>query len=744
MKNNLRLLLFFLWALPLGLVAQENTALTCADGIDNDGDGFIDCEDDDCVTLSDGGCATCLNDGSSFADYVIDYSPRCSFIEPANTIPENALGVSDFDVTRSDVTLGEGGSITLGFSNNLVINSGNSDPDVWVFEVGPQVEASRLELRPVNSATIAILEAENVPDEDNDGYYDFGNIAGSTSSLDIDSKLGNNYPAEALKFDAIQITDIPGTCSGSFPGADIDAVCALSSFDCTTSETELSSTICQGETFEGYFLTGVYVDTLTRQDGCDSIRTIDLTVLDGPTALVRGDSIGCAGDTLTLFTSSGVSYEWSTGETTDTIRRVVTMGMEIFVTVTNAEGCTRVGSVFQTVLSGVPDFTIDGPEEICQNGSAFYSVTIEEPSNYDFQWSDGTDGPPLTLFDPSEDTQLMVTVTNLSSGCSEVATRFIEILPLPTLDILGDETLCEGTSLDLTGESPETVDYLWSTGDTTQVITVALEQSTSISLTVRDGNGCEQSDTIDIEVLPQPTVSITGNRAICAGDPLQLAASSEEAQEYNWSTGDEGPIILIDPDSTSEVSVVVTDEAGCSGSDTVTVVVNPLPSVSLSSDLDTVCINDTAQLVGQPLGGTFSGPGVAGDLLLGADAGLGSQEIIYDFTDSLGCSNRDTIEVLVIEEGCITSIRSVDEPVLGIRISPNPFSDHLWLEWDTPVGDKEWQLQIHDLRGQLLYQQELPRAALQTQVAVPNLAAGLYLVQIRWGDTVYSTKLIRQ
>ncbi|HPQ21794.1 MAG TPA: hypothetical protein PK147_08080 [Saprospiraceae bacterium] len=25
--------------------SQENTATTCSDGIDNDGDGFIDCED---------------------------------------------------------------------------------------------------------------------------------------------------------------------------------------------------------------------------------------------------------------------------------------------------------------------------------------------------------------------------------------------------------------------------------------------------------------------------------------------------------------------------------------------------------------------------------------------------------------------------------------------------------------------------------------------------------------------------
>ena len=37
--------IFLLLILSVGLCAQENNALSCADGIDNDRDGLIDCDD---------------------------------------------------------------------------------------------------------------------------------------------------------------------------------------------------------------------------------------------------------------------------------------------------------------------------------------------------------------------------------------------------------------------------------------------------------------------------------------------------------------------------------------------------------------------------------------------------------------------------------------------------------------------------------------------------------------------------
>jgi len=215
----------------------ENNSIVCSDGIDNDGDGLIDCLDSGCFNLPNNGCQTCLEDGLSFADFVISFEQTCASNTRAN--PEAAIGVGDhmegtYVNSEAYVSLGEGGSITLGFNNNLIVNSGDSNPDIWVFEIGPLVEASQIELRPFDQKTIDILNLEGIPDTDSDGYFDFGVIAGSTSSLDIDS-IVMGYPYSELRFDAIQITDVPTVCEGNTPGADIDAVCALSSLviDCT-------------------------------------------------------------------------------------------------------------------------------------------------------------------------------------------------------------------------------------------------------------------------------------------------------------------------------------------------------------------------------------------------------------------------------------------------------------------------------------------------------------------------------
>ncbi len=216
--------------------SQENNSLTCSDGIDNDNDTLVDCDDPDCQNLGNDGCAIC-NEGITFADLLIEYESGCTL---ADANPEGALGVSDYPGGNNDIPefvfLGQGGFIKLGFTNNILTNSGDSNFDVYVFEVGAVVEATTLELRPADIFTQTELNSLNIPDMDEDGFYEFGSIGGSTSGFDIDNVM-SGYDQQALKFDAIKIMDVvDGSCSGDSPGADIDAVCALSSLTLSTDE----------------------------------------------------------------------------------------------------------------------------------------------------------------------------------------------------------------------------------------------------------------------------------------------------------------------------------------------------------------------------------------------------------------------------------------------------------------------------------------------------------------------------
>ncbi len=211
---------------------QENTALLCSDGIDNDEDGQIDCEDSECLNIPNNGCSTCFASGLSFADTVLCANITCD----VNTHPDafTTLGIADFLNVNGNtyLSLGEKGFICLGFLDNLLVNSGNTDPDLWIFEVGPAVESSQIDLRPFDEVSKMMLESNGIIDADGDGYYPFGIVAGSTSSIDID-QIASGFSFAELKFDAVKITDLFGDCEAlvTTPGSDIDAVCALSSIE---------------------------------------------------------------------------------------------------------------------------------------------------------------------------------------------------------------------------------------------------------------------------------------------------------------------------------------------------------------------------------------------------------------------------------------------------------------------------------------------------------------------------------
>jgi len=66
-------------------------------------------------------------------------------------------------------------------------------------------------------------------------------------------------------------------------------------------QTSVSSTICHGSNYEGYSATGIHIDTLIGYNGCDSIRTIDLTV--NPTQMTTLNEMICQGQSYTVGTS---------------------------------------------------------------------------------------------------------------------------------------------------------------------------------------------------------------------------------------------------------------------------------------------------------------------------------------------------------------------------------------------------------------------------------------------------------
>lgn len=161
----------------------------------------------------------------AFAQVVIGYDPLAGgggFPLREDVVdPEAALGPPDHMPTPplGTVSIGDGGTLTVGFEPCVMGTDLEPSPDLFVIEAGFDEQVT-VELRPTAGA-LDVLG----PWVEADGYVHLPPRADASSEIDLDAALPG-IPAEGLRFDAVRIRDVPGQGLETMetPGADIDAV----------------------------------------------------------------------------------------------------------------------------------------------------------------------------------------------------------------------------------------------------------------------------------------------------------------------------------------------------------------------------------------------------------------------------------------------------------------------------------------------------------------------------------------
>ena len=276
-----------------------------------------------------------------------------------------------------------------------------------------------------------------------------------------------------------------------------------------------------------------------------------------------------------------------------------------------------------------------------------------------------------------------------------------------------------------------------STASGVQLITVIVPGTTPVGtgyrirvvasdpITIGSDNGS------DIEIYPLPVVNQTTFASQCSnnGTPFALTGGSPSGGTYSGIGVSNGNF---DPSAAGPGSIniqyTVVDMNGCTNSASEIIVVNSPPTTTFATIPD-LCVSDAPYtLVATPAGGTFVGPGVAGDIFTPSVAGIGVWTITYDFTDANGCTGQSFQTVNV--DGCSGLNENTE---LKYSVFPNPAESNF-----TVVSEIEFdEIKLIDLNGRLLQTFNS-----NEQVDVTELSSGVYIIEMEYLGQRYSERLM--
>ena len=401
-------------------------------------------------------------------------------------------------------------------------------------------------------------------DLDNDGLYDDATGA----------SVSHNFGAAGSYVVGLQVTSDQGCQSTTNKSVTVDPMptVAFSVAEvCLGNQTELTaiSTVSSGQVTDydwelngNGFFDDASGDMITNQFSADGDYQIGLQVTSDQ---------GCVNDTFQLVTiapfpfvefeydnacqNQPVAFANQTNNVVGTITYDWTFGLEgtstefePTFTFTGAGpatvtliGVTSFGcpdtmtATVQVYPTPEADFTFT---EVCFGQTTSFTNQTDPKgstiSNYSWDFDDGNEGlgtnPTHQYF--QVDSFLVTLVAHTTNGCRDTVQHYVNVWPLPTPVITADGPVefCDGEDVVLT-VNPNGTPTLWSTGETTQSITV--DTTGLYEVLITDNHGCKGGTQILVYSWPLPTLSISNDTTVSLGEDVPLWVTG--ANFYDWT-----------------------------------------------------------------------------------------------------------------------------------------------------------------------------------------------------------------
>lgn len=564
------------------------------------------------------------------------------------------------------------------YSVSVLDSNGMTTSDAVNIIVRPQVSGSLTLTYPTicvgNNTSIGVNVTGDLPIlfEWNDGTT---SIIDTTYSYYV---TRNFSPSTTTSYTLTNITDING-CSASINDQVIINVNQLpvvsaSGLDtqyCASDATVSLTGIPAGGNFSGAGISGnnfdpniaspgqhnVYYE-YTDTNGCTDYDTLSTIVYANPTVGIVSvmKSMYCSNEPIEMIYAFPNGGTFTGGGMTGNIFNPANANVglnTVSYSYTDIHNCTSLDSI---------NFTVNATPTVSISTTLNSSYCIDEsPISLTANPSGGVftgNGVNGTSFDPSlagVGTAIIIYTYTNGSGCTSSDTISTIINPLPTAVFttqLASSYCKNGSSINLSGYPSGGVFSGNGVNGNKFYTDSVIDGTHYLYYTTTNINGCINSDSVQVTVNPVPVVSITTslNSSYCIDEISTNLVATPSGGTF---TGDGISGNNFSPSlagtGTANIYYSYTNAFGCSSSDTISTIVNPIPTVVFTNQFAaSYCKNGSSvNLTGYPAGGVFTGNGVNGNKFYTDTATAGNHDLVYAYTDGNGCINSDTAQVTV-------------------------------------------------------------------------------------------------
>ncbi len=234
-------------------------------------------------------------------------------------------------------------------------------------------------------------------------------------------------------------------------------------------------------------------------------------------------------------------------------------------------------------------------------------------------------------------------------SCTAKDSVNFEIHSLPSVSFSGiDEEYClNNDTVHLTG-TPE--NGIFSNYTDTSFFVPSISGDFEIKYEFVDEFFCKNSQTKNFTVHNLPDISFEGlAENYCKNSEFDILTASISSATFSENIENENEFHPENADiGENTIFLTYTDQNLCTALDSQKTIVYEIPEITFEIENNVFCINDAQIFLDvNPLGGTFEGNALTNNSFFPSEAGAGTQEIIYTYTDENFCTNFVTQEIIV-------------------------------------------------------------------------------------------------